>query len=99
MLAHTKVAKKFYKSKAWRDCRASYITKVYGLCERCEAPGDIVHHKEHINADNMNNSWVLLNHENLELLCIACHNREHFKTRKAMRDGYGFDENGNLIEL
>jgi len=96
MLDHTSKAKRFYKSKVWRDCRSSYITSVFGLCERCGEPGDIVHHKTYISMDNINDPRILLNHDNLELLCITCHNREHFKG-KAMREGFHFDEGGQLV--
>ena len=43
-------AKRFYKSKAWQECRASYLKSVGGLCERCYkkgliVPATTVHHK------------------------------------------------------
>ena len=77
----------FYHSAVWKKCRAEYISSVGGLCERCLAkgiyrPGYIVHHKEYINADNLNDPSVLLNHNNLEYLCLECHNQEHFKSGK-----------------
>lgn len=77
----------FYKSKAWQHCRAAYIAKVGGLCERCLArgyyvPGYIVHHKEHIDPDNITDPSVLLNFDNLEYLCQNCHNEEHFGKKK-----------------
>ena len=79
--------KAFYKSKAWQKCRAEYISKVGGLCERClkrgiVKPGYIVHHKEYINLDNLDDPAVLLNHENLEYLCFDCHQREHFARKR-----------------
>ena len=77
----------FYKSRAWQRCRSAYITKVGGLCERCLArgyyvPGDIVHHKEYIDLDNITDPSVLLSFDNLEYLCRDCHNKEHFGERK-----------------
>ena len=58
-------AKGFYKSKAWKDCRAAYFKAARGLCERCLSkgiykPGEIVHHKEHISPDNIHDPKVLL---------------------------------------
>lgn len=94
--AHGALAKKFYKSKSWRITRQSYFDKQFGLCERCSGPGKIVHHIEYIDMSNINDTEVLLSHDNLELLCQSCHNREHFK-KESMRDGYDFDEEGNLI--
>lgn len=77
----------FYKSPAWKKCRAAYISKVGGLCERCLArgyfvPGYIVHHKEYIDLDNITDPSVLLSFENLEYLCEKCHNQEHFGKKK-----------------
>ena len=45
-------------------------------------PGYIVHHKEYIDLDNINDPSVLLSFENLEYLCMNCHNEEHFGERK-----------------
>ena len=87
----------FYHSKAWQRCRTEYISKVGGLCERCYArgvvrPGYIVHHKEYIDLSNINDPSVLLNHDNLEYLCMDCHNAEHFKSTKR----YKVDEFGRI---
>lgn len=95
-------AKSFYQSKAWKDCRASYISSVNGLCERCLANGKvkggfIVHHKEHIKPSNIHDPMITLNHENLEYLCLDCHNKEHFKKHEAIREGITIDEEGNVI--
>ena len=88
----------FYKTRAWQKCRASYIAKVGGLCERCLArgyfvPGYIVHHKEYIDPDNITDPSVLLSFDNLEYLCQECHNQEHFKNNKR----YSVDAFGRVI--
>ncbi|KAA0944163.1 HNH endonuclease [Sporosarcina sp. ANT_H38] len=98
MLEHTTEAKRLYKSAAWRRCRTSYIQSVFGLCERCEMPGLIVHHKIYINSSNVNNPSVTLNHDNLEYLCQTCHNNEHFGKVAVVREGLSFDSDGNLVE-
>lgn len=77
----------FYKSTAWQQCRAAYISYRGGLCERCMAngvitPGKIVHHREYIQMDNMDDPEILLSFQNLELLCLDCHNKEHFKRKR-----------------
>ena len=77
----------FYKSAAWLKCRAGYIKKVGGLCERCFAKGIaepcyIVHHKEYITPDNLRCPEVALSFDNLEALCLKCHNEEHFKRKR-----------------
>ena len=96
-------AKKFYKSKAWKDCRAGYINHVNGLCERCLAkkkytPGYILHHKTWLTPDNINDPMIALGWDNLEFVCHDCHNKEHFGSDEAIRDGLMFDDEGNLVQ-
>ena len=95
-LEHTALAKKFYKSKAWKKTRQAYFNSKFGICERCEETGDIVHHKVYLDINNINDPDVILNWENLELLCIFHHNSEHFRKHEAIEEGYYFDEDGQL---
>ncbi|PFB24142.1 HNH endonuclease [Bacillus cereus] len=91
-------AKKFYKSSAWKKCRDSYFNFRHGLCERCTArPGKIVHHKNYITPENINDPEITLSFNNLELLCQDCHNREHHEKNSPVAEGVMFDENGDLI--
>ena len=90
-------AKHFYRSKAWRDCRNAFFVYKHGLCERCGAPGKIVHHKIYLTPENVNDPDVSLNWEHLELLCQDCHNKEHNST-VPVAEGLRFDENGNLVK-
>lgn len=90
-------AERFYKSKAWHDCRKSFIAKRLGLCEVCLAkgiykPGEIVHHKIVLSPQNINQPEVTLNHENLMLVCRDCHADQH-KPKKR----YKVDELGRVI--
>lgn len=49
------------------------------ICARdAESHGYIVHHKCYIDLKNIWNTDITLNADNLELLCIDCHNKEHF---------------------
>jgi 5-methylcytosine-specific restriction enzyme A len=91
-------AKRFYNSKAWKECRAGYINHVHGLCERCSSPGKIVHHKEYITPENINDPLITLNWSNLEYVCQDCHNREHMELYSPVREGLFFDSDGNLIQ-
>ena len=98
-------SKKFYHSKAWKQCRASYIAKVYGLCERCMdngrlIPGYIVHHKIEITPENINDPAITLNHDNLQYVCVECHNRLHgvYANTEPIREGLMFDEMGNIVK-
>lgn len=92
-------AKKFYTGKAWARCREAYRRSVGGLCEVCLSqgrytPGVIVHHVEHINPDNVTDPRVLLDWNNLQLVCRDCHAQAHAKG-KARR--YKLDELGRVI--
>ena len=92
--------KAFYKTKEWQKCRDGYIKSVKGLCERCLAngqivPGYIVHHKKYVTPENMNDPSITLNWDNLEYLCLTCHNQEHFKSKKIKR--YQIDEFGKVL--
>lgn len=92
-------AKAFYNSTAWKKCKSGYIKSVHGLCERCQQPGWIVHHKKYITPDNINDPDITLNWHNLEYLCQPCHNREHFEKYSPIREGLMFDSKGNLIQI
>ena len=93
-------ALKFYRSRAWVKCKNSYISRVHGMCEQCDrkgilTPGYIVHHKIKLTQENINDITVTLNHDNLEYLCLECHNRVH--GNGVTRDDVMFDDEGNLI--
>ncbi len=88
----------FYNSTAWLECRDAYIKSVFGLCERCKRPGYIVHHKIKITDENEDDPNVTLNWDNLEYLCLECHNREHF-SKEITRNDVKFDEKGQLIAV
>lgn len=94
-----RIGDKIYHTQAWRKLRQLKYHQEHGLCERCGMPGDIVHHKIYITKDNVDDPDITMNIDNLELLCIECHNKEHFEKNSPVRDGLGFDENGNLIQL
>lgn len=98
MLKHTAEAKRFYKSKQWRECRESYISKVFGICEHCGGSGYICDHIIEINSDNINDPDITLNHDNLQFLCTPCHNKKTFTRYEPLREGLSFDANGNLIQ-
>ena len=71
---------KKYHSKEWKQTRKFKLLSVNGMCERCLKQGKynaayIVHHKEYINDLNYLDDNVFFNLENLEALCIDCHNR------------------------
>lgn len=89
-------AKAFYNSAAWKKCRDAYIAKVYGLCEWCGAPGYIVDHIVELTPENIHNPGIALNEDNLQYLCLECHNKKTFQKYSATQYGLKFDKDGNL---
>lgn len=98
-------AKQFYKSDAWKLCRAGYIAERKavdgGMCEAChERLGYIVHHKVILNQQNIQDPEIALNWNNLSYECKRCHDQH---------EGHGvncsalpvceFDFDGNPIKI
>ena len=69
-----------YRKKRWRTCRAAFIAGRVaidgGICQHCQdEPGYIVHHTIELAPENIDDSDIVYNHELLEYVCIACHNK------------------------
>ncbi|WP_261007121.1 HNH endonuclease [Staphylococcus haemolyticus] len=67
------------------------------ICERCGGLAVICHHKEWLNEDNYINPYIAYGWDNLEALCLDCHNKEHFGSN-SIDDELMFDDNGNIIK-
>ena len=85
----------FYRSVAWQQTRQAYGDAMGWLCERCRARGviqrgSIVHHKRYLGMDPA--METALAWDNLELLCLDCHNREHMGGEPEVR--VNFDASG-----
>ena len=91
-------AKSFYNSVEWKKCREAFMKSKHYICERCGGSAYIVHHKEHITPYNINNINITLNWNNLQALCLECHNLVHGRG-EAIIEGVSFDENGELIYI
>jgi hypothetical protein len=92
-------ARSFYDSTAWRKCRKSYISQRQGLdgglCEHCKQElGYIVDHIEELTPENINDPYITLCHDNLQYLCLPCHNTKTFGKKEEQR--YIFDSNGMI---
>jgi len=98
----------FYHSPAWLHNRKAYMGMSVdtpfgvvppGMCERCYElgemkPAKVVHHKTHLNPNNITDPNVTLSFDNFQRLCQDCHavvhsGSEHTRAR--------FDENGNVV--
>jgi 5-methylcytosine-specific restriction endonuclease McrA len=91
------IDRKFYESQTWRDCQAAYMKKANHLCERCLAkgihePARIVHHRIHLTQENLGDPELMYGFDNLEALCIECHNTEHRRGRKVQRWKFVYGE-------
>ena len=87
-------AESFYKSKIWQNTRKAYASSVSYLCEECLRQGiykvgEIVHHKEILTPENINNPAVTLSWDNLKLVCRDCHAKEHGNKRRYKVDAFG----------
>ena len=103
--------KQFYHSKVWNQVRKNIWLKQNLLCNRCGLPVyvdglsdylpkekrriGIVHHKIYLDNENVYDDTIALDEDNLEGICIDCHNKEHFKTN-GIRNDYLFDDDGNI---
>ena len=96
----------FYRRPAWKKCRSAYIAfrqgRDGGLCEICgKKPGKIVHHKCHLTQETVNDPDIAYGFDNLELVCLDCHNEEHgyIKKPKVITTKYVFDANGHPVPV
>ena len=87
----------FYHSRAWKRLSKAFLMSRNYICERCGKPAEIAHHKKYLTAENVLDPAVSLNPDNLEALCMECHNMEHFGQGGACAAGLAFDENGNIV--
>lgn len=86
----------FYNSKQWIKCKDGFMKSKNHVCERCGGLAYIVHHKKHITPFNINDPNITLSWDNLQALCLNCHNAVH-SNGGACIDGVSFDSEGNLI--
>jgi len=99
-------AKTFYNTAAWAKCRRAYILSRMmvdgGLCEECyTAQGYIVHHKIFLDQNNIKNTEISLNFDNLEYVCKQCHDNfeGHGIGHKKVQSLVRFDAEGNPISM
>ncbi|GMC01791.1 HNH endonuclease signature motif containing protein [Enterococcus thailandicus] len=69
---------KLYKTSRWRKLRELVISRDFGVCQECKrrgivTRGVVVHHVIEARED-ITKFWDI---NNLELVCLSCHNKEH----------------------
>lgn len=80
----------FYTSKAWRELSFKLKIERGGKCERTgEIFADmsqlIAHHKTELTEENVNDHYIALNPENIEIISFDEHNKEHRRFGNAKR--------------
>ncbi len=90
-------ARSFYKGAAWRKTQAAYMVSQCYICERCGNAARVVHHKTYIDPQNIGDPNITLSWDNLEALCLDCHNAEHMST-DACAEGLMFDRDGYVVK-
>lgn len=72
---------KFYNSKQWKDLRNEVRRRKRMTCDVCHRfirGKSICDHIKEITPENKDSLEVILNFENLQLLCFECHNAKTF---------------------
>jgi uncharacterized CHY-type Zn-finger protein len=93
-----------YKSSQWEKVRKLVLIRDYYLCVHCGEAAWGVHHIEELSPDNINDMNIVFGLDNLESICKKCHDESEdhshvFKPKGALKQGFIFDENGDLIEI
>ena len=80
-MASSKTLQNFYASDRWRHLRSNLILERGNKCHRCNksfpSPSLIGHHIIPLTIDNIEDVNISLNQNNIEIICIDCHNEEH----------------------
>jgi len=75
---------KFYNSKSWRTLRNRIRSTKRMRCDMC---GRLIHSKSivdhiiEIDETNYQDESITLNEDNLQLLCLECHNTKTFQSK------------------
>lgn len=92
-------AKAFYTSKLWRDCRKQILRRDLYTCAYCSGRAEEVHHIQEITPDNINDTNITLNPDNLISLCHGCHDKITKGFTGDIDEGYVFTEGGHVIKI
>ena len=91
----------FYHSSNWKRCRAAFKAYKHYTCEICGGPGWLVHHKTPLTEFNVDNPDISLNFDNLQLVCLSCHDKLHHFIKGngyvSIHHKVSFDKDGNVI--
>jgi len=75
---------KFYNSKRWKELRNEVRAEKKMRCDKCTKlirGKSIVDHIKEIDEQNKEDESITLSKDNLQLLCLSCHNtKTHYKS-------------------
>jgi predicted kinase len=96
-------ARPFYDSSAWRTTQRAYMESQNYICEEYGGAACIVHHIKHISPENVGDTSITLDWQNLKALCYKCHTEAHgedqrYRDKAARLNGIAFDKSGNVIK-
>lgn len=93
-------AKQFYSSQQWKMTRLLVLRRDLYTCQQCLANrASEVHHIIELTPDNINDTNISLNPDNLVALCHTCHTKITHGSTGDVRTGFAFDENGNVVQV
>ena len=71
----------FYHSTEWRKCSEAFRREKHFTCEMCGKEGWLVHHKQPLTDETVDDPDIALNFDNLMLLCSSCHDAIHHRLK------------------
>lgn len=94
-----KFSKPFYNSAAWIKTARMIREQHFHLCQICGAPAKEVHHIKFLTPDNIGDTSITLNPDNLVLVCYDCHNYIHQRGGNPDARRILFDDDGNPVNV
>ena len=97
-------SKHIYESSRWKKCAGAFAKSKLYICERCGKlvrPNEknklryVIHHRQPLTPDNVNDDLLVYGWDNLQLLCYECHMIVHGMHRQSR--AMEWDAEGNLI--
>jgi hypothetical protein len=93
-MARNAILQQFYASQKWIRFRSAIIAERGLVCEQCgrviATPKDVTLHHTPIalTIDNVDDVMISLNPDNVKLICRDCHNKEHKRFGKVIKQVY-----------
>ena len=93
-------AKAFYHSQAWRAVRKRALIRDGFTCRICGARATAVDHIQELTPENISDTRISLNLDNLQSLCHDCHTVKTLEDKKIIKPDcareFYFDADGQL---